>query len=379
MFTRAYVYLYYIHLYTATYILLILVIYYTFILLQSIISIYYTILVYPALLTLLYTLYCYILTLLYAFIYVYLYSGIDLMLVSKLSSAIHLVHPLTGVKVDVSSVKYFTKPLSIILATSHLTKFVVLDITLLHTNYSSTGSSGSGAGGGQGDVSQTLAEAVVCRERDFGENDVTYTVLTHLGAILKPGDAVLGYDLEHTVVDDELLERLPYDRPDIILVSKSYGDKQKKPKAKRPRRGRPQKTAETTTIGHNSEEDLVESLAEVDLAATSTSLSVASAEGKRAKSSTGKQVKSEAESWELVGSLLGNGVDEESRERYLQLLESTAEEEEEDDHGCDDEEDERGDAEDGGALLGADDDEGEEGESEYVDVKVSESALPSEV
>ena len=245
----------------------------------------------------------------------------------------------------------------------------MLDITLLHTNYCSTGSGGSGSGGGQGDVSQTLAEAVVCRERDFGENDVTYTVLTHLGAILKPGDAVLGYDLEHTVVDDELLERLPYDRPDIILVSKSYGDKQKKPKAKRPRRGRPQKTVETTGVGHNSEEELVESLAEVDLAISSTSLTGASSDGKRAKDSGGKQVKSEVESWELVGSLLGSGVDEESRERYLQLLESTAEEEEEEELGSDDE----------GDVADAEEDVVEEGESEYVDVKVSESALKEEV
>ena len=37
-----------------------------------------------------------------------------------------------------------------------------------------------------------LAECVVVKESDFGVNDIQYTCVTHLGAILKEGQVVLG-------------------------------------------------------------------------------------------------------------------------------------------------------------------------------------------
>jgi nonsense-mediated mRNA decay protein 3 len=37
-----------------------------------------------------------------------------------------------------------------------------------------------------------LAEATVARERDLGFSDLQYTVRTHLGHILQPGDLVYG-------------------------------------------------------------------------------------------------------------------------------------------------------------------------------------------
>lgn len=40
-----------------------------------------------------------------------------------------------------------------------------------------------------------LAECVVARERDLGENDTQFTCITHLGNLIKVGDTVLGYCL----------------------------------------------------------------------------------------------------------------------------------------------------------------------------------------
>ena len=37
-----------------------------------------------------------------------------------------------------------------------------------------------------------LAEVVVARERDFGVNDTQFTVITHLGNLLREGDFVQG-------------------------------------------------------------------------------------------------------------------------------------------------------------------------------------------
>lgn len=59
-------------------------------------------------------------------------------------------------------------------------------------------------------------------------NDKKYTVLTHLGNVLNPGDMALGYDLRHTVVSDESFDQMSDTLPDVILVKKSYADKEKK-------------------------------------------------------------------------------------------------------------------------------------------------------
>ena len=48
-----------------------------------------------------------------------------------------------------------------------------------------------------------LADAEVMRTRDMGVSDTRYTVRTHLGNILRPGDAVLGYDLTAAVYNED--------------------------------------------------------------------------------------------------------------------------------------------------------------------------------
>jgi hypothetical protein len=84
----------------------------------------------------------------------------------------------------------------------------------------------------------TLAECIVVREKDFGMNDIQFTCMTHLGGLLAPGDAVLGYDLtntnfnfseeeQRTLVNHFRAEDHTKAFPDIILVRKSYERKGK--------------------------------------------------------------------------------------------------------------------------------------------------------
>ena len=47
-----------------------------------------------------------------------------------------------------------------------------------------------------------LADVEVVRTRDLGVCDTRFSVRTHLGNILRPGDAVMGYDLSHAVFND---------------------------------------------------------------------------------------------------------------------------------------------------------------------------------
>lgn len=50
------------------------------------------------------------------------------MLVHRITSSIHLMSPLTSARVEVLSNVYFAKPMIVVLTSSHLVPFVVLDI-----------------------------------------------------------------------------------------------------------------------------------------------------------------------------------------------------------------------------------------------------------
>ena len=56
---------------------------------------------------------------------------------------------------------------------------------------------------------------------------------THLGAILQPGDTVMGYHISHANYNSDPFAELPSERiPDIILVKKSYPNRRKKSKSR---------------------------------------------------------------------------------------------------------------------------------------------------
>ena len=67
-----------------------------------------------------------------------------------------------------------------------------------------------------------MAEVTIARESDFGVNDTQFTVLTHLGGIVKEGDTVLCYDLSRMSWTNDLehTSKLRYEMPDVILVRK---------------------------------------------------------------------------------------------------------------------------------------------------------------
>lgn len=82
-----------------------------------------------------------------------------------------------------------------------------------------------------------MVQIEVARAEDFGVNDRTFVINTHLGNFINFNDTVLGYDLEkmqlselddyentHTRAKDAL--------PDVVLVRKSY-PKVKKRQTKR--------------------------------------------------------------------------------------------------------------------------------------------------
>ena len=77
-----------------------------------------------------------------------------------------------------------------------------------------------------------LAYAQVARMSDFGKNDTVFTVRTHLGHRLNPGDLALGYDLYGANMNDDDMDKalLRQNLPEVVLVKKSY---EKRPRTRR--------------------------------------------------------------------------------------------------------------------------------------------------
>lgn len=73
-------------------------------------------------------------------------------------------------------------------------------------------------------VKNGMAWAQVARVSDFGKKDTVFTVKTHLGSLLKPGDHAFGYDLYGVNANSQDLEAYGHSHalPDAVLVKKSY-------------------------------------------------------------------------------------------------------------------------------------------------------------
>lgn len=75
-------------------------------------------------------------------------------------------------------------------------------------------------------MKHVLADAWIVKASELGINDNTIHTKTHLGHVLKPGDSVLGYNIEDSNINDVHFEKLDKQNvPDVVLVKKYYGDK----------------------------------------------------------------------------------------------------------------------------------------------------------
>lgn len=107
-----------------------------------------------------------------------------LVLVSRVTSSLTLLDPLTLRSATMDAAVYWRTPFKALLTSRALVEYVVLDIEPIH--------GGGGGGGGYGSSSSSsgkwcLAEVQVARKSDFGRNDTVFFARTHLGHILHPG------------------------------------------------------------------------------------------------------------------------------------------------------------------------------------------------
>ena len=139
---------------------------------------------------------------------------------SRIGNSVHLLDPLTLQQTDVSAPVYWRTPFDSLATVTDLVEFVVLDI--------------EAAGPSRGkyvlaDAQVTRASGTTSTNEDGMGNDGIFHVRTHLGAILQPGDIVLGYHLTHSNFNSSAFEDLDPSRvPDVILVKKTYPSRRRK-------------------------------------------------------------------------------------------------------------------------------------------------------
>ncbi|KAI0732472.1 NMD3-domain-containing protein [Fomitopsis betulina] len=151
-----------------------------------------------------------------------------LTLCSRVGNSLHLLDPATLQSVELAAPAYWRAPFDSLAGVSDLVEFTVLDIepsgqtrgkwVLADAQVALSGAFTSGS------------SAVV--EDDAMDGGAASQILhtrTHLGGILQPGDAVLGYYLTHANFNSDAFAALPAHRvPDVVLVKKAYPNRRKK-------------------------------------------------------------------------------------------------------------------------------------------------------
>jgi nonsense-mediated mRNA decay protein 3 len=134
---------------------------------------------------------------------------------TQTAGQLHFVDPTSGKAFDLSRDRYWQLEFPPWETSANLAEFVVLDIEEPERSSSKDGAARSGA-----------RDVEVARVRDFGVNDVTFIVRSHLADELEVGDHVKGYDIASANVRTYIAYSLDQsDMPEIVLVRSTVGDK----------------------------------------------------------------------------------------------------------------------------------------------------------
>jgi len=159
-------------------------------------------------------------------------------LVTKVSSVVHLVDAsakraptMDAALAELAPETYYKsggEKLYALMQGSHrMIRYVVLDVErCTNDDHPHSKDNNDNTPLQQGPTPFALADVEVARECDFGQNDETFTCVTHLGNLLHPGDVVLGYDLRTSVLsggaewDMDHCFQSSFVLPDVVLVKK---------------------------------------------------------------------------------------------------------------------------------------------------------------
>jgi len=142
-----------------------------------------------------------------------------IMLCHKVSNGVRLVDPVTCNSRDIPSSEYWKRPLGNPVCTrTHLREYVVLNVEPVEEAHYGTPARHRLSGRSR----MALADIEVARVQDLGVNDERHIVRSHLGATLRAGNHVLGYDLRAVNMSGLDAGGAEAQIADIILIRKFY-------------------------------------------------------------------------------------------------------------------------------------------------------------
>jgi nonsense-mediated mRNA decay protein 3 len=156
----------------------------------------------------------------------------------RVGNSIQLLDPATLQSCDIPSQLYWRTPFDSLASVTDLVEFTVLDIepdrTKTRGKHIMADVQVALAGAFRSTGAKVDEDNGMMDYEDHGVTNQIYHTRTHLGAILQPGDAVLGYHLTNANYNSDDFASLPVGRiPDIILVKKTYPNQRKKNKARK--------------------------------------------------------------------------------------------------------------------------------------------------
>ncbi len=140
-----------------------------------------------------------------------------LLLCYRIGVSVCLLDPQTLQTADSPSAVYWRSPFHSLADSQELVEFIVMDIEYT----------------GQQKGKWKLAEVTVAKSTDLGVNDRTYFTRTHLGGLLQPGDAAMGYLLNGSNYNNDEYEAIEASNqyfstiPDVVLVKKHFPRRRK--------------------------------------------------------------------------------------------------------------------------------------------------------
>lgn len=128
----------------------------------------------------------------------------SLMLVSKVTTAVHLVDPLTGRTTEVQGTEFWKYPFEAVLTRRHISEFTVLNVE---------------------EEDGKVWNVEIARTTDFDDRVI---VRSHLGRILKAGDSVDGFDIRRINLSGSNDDVIEADHLDVVIVRKNWPSKKNK-------------------------------------------------------------------------------------------------------------------------------------------------------
>jgi len=158
-----------------------------------------------------------------------------IMLVSKVTTAVHLVDPYTGRTTEVQGTEYWKYPFNAICGRKHLTEFTVLNVE---------------------QENGKIWNVEMARSQDLGINDNRVIVRSHLGGQLKPGDLCHCYDMSRLNLSGANDHVIDTDNLEIIIVKRAWHGKKNKKRNWTLKRLKKEKGEDEATNDDNEDKDM---------------------------------------------------------------------------------------------------------------------------